>query len=434
MDKVLKWIEDLSVTKFLYGIYFLLFLFFVVVMTFLIPHAVYFSEIINGHYPSPKTTYGAEAFHENSILNLGQTTSIYRGDIGRNGSYQNIIPLNLKVLWRSFNINGAVHGASKASPAVDDSGIYVGGDDGWFYAFNHDGSLKWRYYTFYNWRGIHSTAMLSENYVWFGSYNGRFYCLEKETGKIMWSLKLADAIGSSPLIHKGFIYLSVETTFLNGYVVKINAKTGKVIWRSPWLGEQIHSSVSLNPKDRLLYVGANNSILFALHMDEGQIFWSYDAEKPIKGTPVFSNGIVYFSGWNKRLTALNGGTGQVLWETYIHSPSQSTPTNVDGMLVLSTHREKGGLIGVRKTDGKILWKMRLFDSSTGLNSGFGARGVNGKWFYYGMCSTNFCVMNPRTGEILKRVDVGGILTGVLVPYKSFIYLSLNDGGLLKLGR
>ena len=435
MDQFLK---KMSLIKILYRLYFLLFFIFIISFIFIIPKALHLSKMINSWLP-PKLAYGSIPFEEKKIENVGKITSVYRGHFKRNGVYKNKIPLHLKVLWKSFSINGAIHGASKASPAVDDSGVYVGGDDGWFYAFHHDGSLKWKYYTFYSHRGIHSTAMLSKKYVWFGSYNGRLYCLNKSTGEVMWSLKLADAIGSSPLFYKGFIYLSVETTFLNGYVLKIQADTGEVAWRSPWLGEQIHSSVALNLKNRLLYVGANNNALYALNMGNGRIVWSYNAGGPIKGTPLFDmdKGRVYFSSWAKRLTALDGKTGQVVLESYIHSASQSSPTEIPlkDVLVISTHRRNNFIYGIRKSSGQILWKKALADSRIGLHSGFSAKSTTGKWLYYGVCSKNtFCVLDPLTGKTLSEVNIQGVLTGAPVPYKSSIYLSLDHGGLIKLGR
>ncbi len=437
MDQFLK---KINIVKYIYLIYFLLFVFFIINISYTIPTILFFSKTINDNYIPPKLIYGSDSFTEESIPSIKIVNSTYRGDYKRNGIYQNIIPVTgLKILWKSFTINNIIHGASKASPAIDDSGIYIGGDDGWFYAFNHDGSLKWKYYTFYNHRGIHSTAMLGDDYVWFGSYNGRFYCLDKNNGKIIWSLKLADAIGSSPLFYKGFIYLSVETNFLDGYVVKINAQTGKVTWRSPWLGEQIHSSVTLNPKNKLLYVGVNNGILYAINMDNGYPFWSYSAEKPIKGTALvdIEQDRIYFSGWNKRLTSLHSGTGQVAWETYIGFPSQSSPTDIPtkDVLVLSSHRSEGLMYGIQKSTGKILWKKKITNKNIGIHSGFSAQNKKGNWLYYGTCSKNlFCVLDPLTGKIIGEVKITGDLTGSPVPYKSFIYLSLNDGGLLKLGR
>ena len=436
MDKFLK---KISLLKYIYVVYGFILVGFFISLLLMTPSIIRLSGIINSYYQAPEILYGSGAFVENPISDIGRLTSVYRGNFKRNGVYNNILPSGLKVLWESFNINGGIHGASKSSPAVDDSGVYVGGDDGWFYAFNHDGSLRWKYYTFFNFRGIHSTAMLSDKYVWFGSYNGRLYCLNKLNGKLMWSLKLADAIGSSPLLYKGFIYVSVETAFLDAYVLKINALNGKVVWRSPWLGEQIHSSVALNPKEKLLYVGANNGILYAILMDNGLVFWSYDVEKPIKGTPLvdIEKNRIYFSSWSRRLTSLHSVTGQIAWETYIRTPSQSSPTEIPtkDVLVISTHRTDSSIYGIRKSSGRILWRKKLENTYTGLHSGFSARNKKGQWLYYGACAKDtFCVLDPLTGEALQKVNIHNMFTGVPVPYKNYIYLSLNNGGLLKLGK
>lgn len=439
MDKLLKFINQITKKQMLLFVY-IFFIFLFLLGSFRTFSLIAFmSSVIHKQRFSPKAAYNPTPFSEKTITDLGNPSSIYRGGIKRNGVYNNskILP-HLKVLWKTFPLNDAIHGASKASPAVDDSGIYVGGDDGWFYAFDHDGNLKWKYYTFDNFRGIHSTAALTDKYVFFGSYNGRLYAAEKSTGQIAWSLKLADAIGSSPLIYKNHIYVSVETAVVrNGYVAKIHAKTGKVIWRTSWLGEQIHSSVTLNVKNNLLYVGANNGMLYTIKMDDGLILWGYPSDGPIKGTPLYDEekNAIYFSNWRRRLTALNAKTGETLWETLLKSNSQSSPTEIpfQDTLVVSSHRENAFIYGIKKSSGALLWK-RKFNHKSATHSGMSSRNAFGKWMYYGVCSkTLFCVLDPKTGKSVTEINIEGLSTGAPVAYKSFIYLSLNNGGLVKIG-
>ena len=55
-------------------------------------------------------------------------------------------------------INGSLHGASKATPAVDKTGIYIGSDDGWFYKINHKGKMIWKTFFAKARMGVHGTS------------------------------------------------------------------------------------------------------------------------------------------------------------------------------------------------------------------------------------------------------------------------------------
>ncbi|RYZ79355.1 MAG: hypothetical protein EOP06_27375, partial [Proteobacteria bacterium] len=130
----------------------------------------------------------------------------YRGNDKRTAQYRvPSIPKDLKLMWSSEPFNIGIHAASKASPAVDLSGVYAGGDNSWFYAWDPSGEVRWKTYLAESSRGIHSTASLDGASVFVGSYRGAVYRFAKETGALEWSRIVGNTIGASPLLDESGI-------------------------------------------------------------------------------------------------------------------------------------------------------------------------------------------------------------------------------------
>lgn len=71
---------------------------------------------------------------------------MYRGNEERQGWVHGDLAENYTEVWRFPHFNNQIHIAAKGSPVADETGIYVGSDMGWFYCFDFDGKIKWRFY------------------------------------------------------------------------------------------------------------------------------------------------------------------------------------------------------------------------------------------------------------------------------------------------
>lgn len=362
--------------------------------------------------------------------------SYYRHSPQRSGlDPKAIVPLDLRESWRFENLNLGIHGASKASPAVDASGVYVGTDSGWFYAFEHSGSLRWKFHIGLAARGIHSTALLSEKKVCFGGYNSTFYCLKKDTGEVVWTTTFArTAFGASPLVVDGFLVLAIETTTTtNGFLAKLELETGKLIWQSRWLGEQVHSSPAYDSATNSLIVGANNGRLFKIDFETGRTLGSINLMGPIKSTPLVTERGALVTSWNGSLLYVDTRSGKKIWKTSLGFRSQSSPTLFPDSGIIVVGSSGGSLFGIEERSGKILWKHQTNLQIQG--SALGVReSLQGPWRAWIGCDIKtLCALDVKSGKILKKISLDGDLTGIPVAFENFLYIALNHpGGLVKL--
>ena len=254
--------------------------------------------------------------------NQADPNSMYRGNAQRTGVYHAALPYHmLRRTWRIDPFNHDYHGASKSTPVNDGKNIYVGEDYGVMRAIDFEGNIQWEYASNAD-RGIHGTALVVDDTVFWGDYQGVLYAVDKHMGKLQWQLHLGETIGASPLYMDKAIYISVETFYRpNGFVAKVNARNGQVIWLSSYLGAQAHSSPTMSEDKSTIYVGSNNGYLTALNSDTGEVKWRFQTGAAIKGTPAVYGGAVYFCSWDSFMYKISS-EGKQIWSSALGSGCQ----------------------------------------------------------------------------------------------------------------
>ncbi|TMM10412.1 MAG: PQQ-like beta-propeller repeat protein, partial [Actinobacteria bacterium] len=197
--------------------------------------------------------------------------------------------------------------------------IYAGNTDGAAYAFNPNGTVRWRFVagnsvwtvpafardgTSY-WgsldrnvyaldsRGkevwsfptlgfvISSPALGNDGTLYIASFDSRLYALDSKTGALKWTFPTTDHVYSSPALaedaHGNTTAIYFAST--DGYIYAVSPG-GKLIWKY-FVGDVIRSSPVLGGprrggRHRILYVGAGNGALYALDAVTGRRRWSYD--------------------------------------------------------------------------------------------------------------------------------------------------------------
>ena len=371
--------------------------------------------------------------HSNNTMyeNPVEIVSEFRGNSMKTGVAVGVFNLKGRLRPLFTKINGSLHTASKSTPAVDKSGIYVGSDNGWFYKLNHQGQLIWKTYFAKAVQGIHGTALLSRKYLWIGVYDGVLYCLNKETGDLIWSIDLGDAIGSSPSFYKGQIIVSVELIYPRamGYVASVSAKNGSLNWKSPLTPKHIHSSVAIHTEKEYGVTGSNNGSLVKIDLNTGQFLWSLPMRGDIKSTPLIYKDQIYVSNWGNQFASVSED-GKLIWELDIKNRSQSSPTYIPDKEYLLFSTTKGLLFAVSTRTSAIIWIKTIANrraTSSGV-SFFSKR--YGKYLFLFPCTEkSICIIDPANGNYLKTIQTGFLLTGSFSFFNSSFYMSFDNGGI-----
>jgi outer membrane protein assembly factor BamB len=165
-----------------------------------------------------------------------------------------------RVLWRTF-----LDGSSKSAPLVTGGRLYVGAND------------------------------------------GKLYCLETGTGRILWAFPTGGEVLTEPcLTEAGICFGSGD-----GLVYTVNPE-GREVWRQE-MGSAVYSSPVA--EHGLVFFGSNSGRFYCLSARTGQVKWTcQDPTYGIESKPFLADGVVYFGAWDQYVYAVRAGTGELLWK------------------------------------------------------------------------------------------------------------------------
>lgn len=366
--------------------------------------------------------------------------TFYRHDLQRTGYYDEEVSAALSLKKLSDISNFSIHQASKSSPLVLKDQIILATDAGLLASIDFNGKENWRLRNFTSAFGFHSTPAAWGDLIIAGDYSGLLVALDKKNGKLSWILQLGDTFGASPLItDDGYIIVSVETQAPNGFIAKVNAKNGEVIWTSVWLGDHSHSSPSLSQQEyggsKVIVVGDNAGYVNGLRETDGKMIWRYYLGQPMKSTAAIFKEQAFFATWDGYIYAMQVDTGAVLWRKRLRSANQSSVA-IDPQGTYGVINSTRGLCRFSLTATKDLvceekeYSRGPRKASPVITKDKDHPGRHLVWT--GCDDTNLCVFDLQSFKRLKTWALPGRFSGEVVPHEGKIFFIPENGGTFQL--
>jgi outer membrane protein assembly factor BamB len=218
-------------------------------------------------------------------------------------------------------------GNLQTSPILSDEYIYLGSLNGKFYKLNSaDGKVIWEHDIKSQ---IHSTCAVSGGKIFFGSDNGILHCLNTD-GKKIWEFKTQASVFSAPLVFENRVFFG---SFDSNYYC-LNTDDGSLVWKTN-LSSKIFSGSALIGSSGLITGGISGS-LFSLDIKTGTVNWKFGTEGVITSTPLVSGEYVYFSNHDYMSYAVDCKKGNAVWSFKLEGRGKTSPVIWKDYLIIAS--------------------------------------------------------------------------------------------------
>jgi outer membrane protein assembly factor BamB len=237
------------------------------------------------------------------------------------------------IYWQKPFVSGNLF--VSPSIAISSTGtLYLGSNDGYIYSLSSvDGSMNWltrvnnsNSSPFTSPNSIYTTPVIgSDGTIYVGSNEGYLFALNP-SGTIKWSYSAGYPLQSSPIMDaSGSIYFGAGN---NVYAVGDAGSQAYAKWLNPFVtNAHVNSSPALGTNG-YLYFGSDDGYVYAVNNFTGLLKWSFDASGNIPPSPIIQVHPIYTSVsldascnviigtgsyMNGVLYYLDGLTGSPLW-------------------------------------------------------------------------------------------------------------------------
>ena len=360
--------------------------------------------------------------------------SMFQHDLGRTGVTE-ISPVSPqgKLKW-TFKTVGMIH----SSPVVVDGTVYFGSQDTKVYAVDAaTGQKKWEFQTG-SW--VESSPAVVDGVVYIGSNDGHLYALNAATGEKLWDFFTVYVIKSSPAVADGIVFFGAD----DHAVYALDARTGAQIWKYTTDNNMISSPVVA---DGIVYIGSQGKFCYGINAQNGRFRLRLPAWE-VTSSPAVKDGVVYFTSraylfamegiarswpgemelrpWWIQLYAFNLAPpppprSGFLWATRIADiSSNTTPVVVDNTLYTT------GDNNVYRIDTNTHQSQWKFTAGDKINS---SPCLANNVLYIGCDDGKLYTINAVTGQKLWDFQTGARISSSPTYANGVIYVTSEDGTL-----
>ena len=251
-------------------------------------------------------------------------------------------------LFENKNLQKVSQYISKGSstPCVDKYGVYCFFETGLLVAISHQGNIKWKrsvtedYGAFEGNHGVGTSLVQSEDHLVLlidHSAEGYLLKINKKTGKNDWKNNREKRVSwSTPVIDERISPNQIIISS-NGIVEAINLKDGKQIWS--FNGVQKNTIPSATLGGDLILVGSSekpSSIALPRNkkglLNKDQVKWTAENATSSMSSPLVIDGNVYYVNRAGVVSCNDIKTGKKFWDHRLPGSCWATPVGVDGLV------------------------------------------------------------------------------------------------------
>jgi outer membrane protein assembly factor BamB len=263
--------------------------------------------------------------------------------------------------------------------------------------------------------------------LYFSNIDGDFTALDAKTGKVVWRSALGYKSAASPAVGNGVVYQPLmsrpgtDPGPRTGLLVALDAQTGKVLWR--FSTGAVESSPLL--VDGVLYFGTFDHRLYALNAKTKRVLWSYQTGDAVKGGPALWHGTIYTGSYDGKVYAVDARTGKLRWSSgsrggLLGSGNfYATPAVAYGRVYIGN--TDGRVYAYGAASGHLLWAKK-----TG-GYVYSSAAVADRMIFVGSYDRHLYALDAATGDVKWSFDAKGPVSGAPTVMAGLVYVASFGG-------
>ncbi|MFC2115424.1 PQQ-binding-like beta-propeller repeat protein [Bacteroidota bacterium] len=284
-------------------------------------------------------------------------------------------PLENPITWK-FKAGDAVN----RRVATDAKQIYFGANDGSVYCLDKEtGNLIWKYTVekpvAESFRHF-STPLVSGNRVFIGSADKNLYCLDASNGELIFKYASSDWVRACPVATETNVYFAS----MNGdlYNIDYSGRQPKEVWTERIGDHWVYADLALSG-DKLIL---NNSDLYSYCIDtkKGKVLWRFSILKSLhqkdgyrilterlageagssyQSKAIAADGKVFIGTPSRFVYAMDAESGKEIWKYEIGAAISGAPVYDNNKIYVGQQGGEDDFYCLDAKTGKLIWKQNI---------------------------------------------------------------------------
>jgi outer membrane protein assembly factor BamB len=217
---------------------------------------------------------------------------------------------------------------------------------------------------------------------------------------------------SSPAVVGGVAYYASGDR-----VYAVDSKTGELKWRYP-SADGLKSAIKTGLTvwgDSVIF-GATDGNVCALDRNTGRLAWAFATQRPVRSTPIVSNGIVYVGSDDNSVYAIDAKSGEQVWSgPFKVNDDVHTPVALAAGTVIFSCMD-ANVYGANEASGRMRWVYQLPMSAIKCGPVVSNNTV------YIAASRAIHALSAKTGQFRYRINLDSDVAAQIALAGSDIYV------------
>lgn len=236
----------------------------------------------------------------------------------------------------SWEFTSSRYRGNPAAPVVADGSCYFACGDRVYGLDVETGSVKWKYPQDQSLTSVvKATPQIIDGKLYFGTVDGKLYCLDAQTGAFQWFFETRGALRCPPITLDGITYLGCD----DNSIYTLDPATGDMAWSKPFTSrDDFANGIAVGSG---MVVGSSmDGNVYGINASSGKLRWVFHLPSaPVKTSPVMTENITIVAV-GSTMYGLATRSGQRRWFIQLPSEAASTPATDGSNIYVACHDKK----------------------------------------------------------------------------------------------